>query len=236
MKISLVRLSTKNLATLAQRIISNAQSGKYPVISNHPLVSSIQTSYAAYDEVYTKQVYSGKGTDVASADQQRDVAYTSLKAFLNGYRKLSTAVNYKLAEDLYQVFKQFGLDLDRLSYSSQTAQMKKLIEELELPENKQKITALSLDAAFNEMKAKHEAFELIFANQAEANADLRQMSSASAIRKVLEKHLKSYFNLLTAMKEVSGWELFYNDVNELVKAAKNSSSGKDRDDDRPKSE
>lgn len=51
MKISLVRLNTKDLATLAQRIISNAQSGKYPVISNHPLVSAIQTSYAAYDEV-----------------------------------------------------------------------------------------------------------------------------------------------------------------------------------------
>jgi len=236
MKISLVRLSTKDLATLSQRIISNAQSGKYPVISNHPLVSAIQTSYAAYDEVYTKQIYSGKGTDVATADYERDLAYKNLKAFLNGYRKLPTAVNYQLAEDLYQVFKQFGLDLDRLSYSSQTAQMKKLIEELERPENKQKVTALSLDAAFNEMKTKHDAFELIFADQAEANADLRQMSSASAIRKDLEKNLKSYFNLLTGMKEVSGWELFYSDVNELVKAAKNSSSGKDKENDQPKNE
>ncbi|WP_283422465.1 DUF6261 family protein [Chryseobacterium profundimaris] len=181
-------------------------------------------------------MYSGKGTDVATADYERDVAYKNLKAFLNGYRKLSTAVNYQLAEDLYQVFKQFGLDLDRLSYSSQTAQMKKLIEELELPENRQKITALSLDAAFNEMKTKHEAFEQIFADQAEANADLRQMSSASSIRKDLEKNLKSYFNLLTGMKEVSGWELFYSDVNELVKAAKNSSSGKDKESDQPKNE
>ncbi|MFN4365421.1 DUF6261 family protein [Chryseobacterium hispalense] len=235
MKISLVRLSTKDLATLAQRIISNAQSGKYPVISNHPLVSTMQTSYAAYDEVYTKQIYSGKGVDVAQADRERDLAYKNLKAFLNGYRKLPTAVNQQLAEELYQVFKQFGLNLERLSYSSQTAQMKKLIEELERPENSQKITALSLTTAFNEMKTKHETFEQIFADQAEANADLRQMSSASAIRKDLEKNLKSYFNLLTAMKDVPGWELFYSDVNELVKAAKNSSSGKDKENNQPKS-
>jgi len=33
MKISLFRLSTKDLATLAQRIISNIQSGKYTVIN-----------------------------------------------------------------------------------------------------------------------------------------------------------------------------------------------------------
>ncbi|MBD3906185.1 DUF6261 family protein [Chryseobacterium sp. Ch-15] len=222
MKIALTKLSTKNLATLAQRIISNIQSGKYPVISNHPLIATLQTSYTEYDLVYTKQIYSGKGKDIATADHQRDVAYTNLKAFLNGYRKLSSAPNYQSAEDLYSVFKTFGLDSDRLSYSSQTAQMKKLIEALETPENLQKISVLSLDVAFMEMKTKHEAFETLFADQAEANADLRNMTSASAIRKDLEKNLKTYLNLLTAMKDVPDWKLLYSDTNERVKAAKNS--------------
>ncbi|RZJ42029.1 MAG: hypothetical protein EOO19_14070 [Chryseobacterium sp.] len=222
MKISLVRLSTKDLATLAQRIISNIQSGKYPVITNHPLTATLQTSYNEYDQVYTKQIYSGKGNDVAAADHDRDVAYTNLKAFLNGYRKLKSAPNYQSAEDLYGVFNTFGLDLDRLSYSSQTAQMKKLIEALETPENMQKITALYLGAAFTEMKTKHEDFETLFADQAEANADLRQMTSASAIRKDLEKKMKTYLNLLTAMKDVPDWKILYSDTNEMVKAAKNS--------------
>ena len=112
--------------------------------------------------------------------------------------------------------------MDRLSYSSQTAQMKKLVETLELPENAQKITTLSLTAAFAEMKTKHETFETLFAEQAEANADLRNMTSASAIRRNLEQTLRSYLNLITAMKEVPGWELLYADINELVKAASNS--------------
>ncbi len=149
-----------------------------------------------------------------------------MKVFLNGYRQLPSAPNVQLAEDLYGVFKTFGLDIDRLSYSSQTAQMKKLIEALELPGNQQKMTALSINTAFAEMKTKQEDFEVIFAQQAEANADLRQMASASAIRKNLEKVLKSYLNLITAMKDVLGWELLYSDVNELVKAAKNSSVAK----------
>jgi len=222
MKISLVRLSTKDLATLAQRILSNIQSGKYPVIANHPLTATLQTSYSAYDLVYTKQIYSGKGKDVATADHERDIAYTNLKNFLNGYRQLPSAPNYQLAEDLYSVFKTFGLNLDRLSYSSQTAQMKKLIEILETLENQQKLTLLSLNHAFTEIKTKHQTFETVFADQSEANADLRQMTSASAIRRDLEKNLKVYLNLLTAMKEVTGWELLYSDTNELVKAAKHS--------------
>lgn len=227
MKIALTKLSTKDLATLAQRIITNIQSGKYPVISNHPLTVTLQTSYNEYDVVYTKQIYSGKGKDVATADLERDIAYNSLKAFLNGYRKLQSAPNSQSAEDLYSVFKTFGLDLDRLSYSSQTAQMKKLIEALESPDNQQKIALLSVTTAFANMKTKHEAFETVFGEQAEANADLRQMTSASAIRKDLEKNLKTYLNMLTAMKDVSGWELLYNDTNELVKAAKNSAKPKD---------
>jgi hypothetical protein len=222
MKIALTKLSTKDLATLAQRIISNIQSGKYPVISNHPLTETLQNSYTEYDQVYTKQIYSGKGKDVATADHERDVAYTNLKAFLNGYRKLSSVPNYQFAVDLYSVFKTFGLNLDRLSYSSQTAQMKKLIEALESQENQQKIALLFLNHAFTEMKTKHEDFEAVFADQAGANADLRNMTSASAIRKNLEKNLKAYLNLLTVMKEVQDWELLYTDTNELVKAAKNS--------------
>ena len=223
MKIALTKLSTKDLATLSQRILSNAQSGKYTIVDNHPLTLALQNSYTEYDKVYAKQSYSRKGKDVATADHERDVAYTNLKAFLNGYRKLSSAPNYQAAEDLYNVLKKYGLALDRLSYSSQTAQMKKLIEELETPENMQKIGLLSINAAFTEMKTKHEDFETLFADQAEANADLRQMTSASAIRKDLEKNLKAYISLLTVMKGVSGWELLYSDTNELVKAAKNSS-------------
>ncbi|MFN1215872.1 DUF6261 family protein [Chryseobacterium kwangjuense] len=229
MKISLTKLSTRDLATLAQRTISNAQSGKYPLISNHPLVASLKASYTEYDKVYAKQIYSGKGKDVAALDRERDIAYSSLKAFLNGYRKLPTATNYQLAVDLYEIFKTFGLDLDRLSYSSQTAQMKKLVETLEISDNRQKIANLSLDVAYEEMKAKQEAFEVLFAEQAKANGDLRQMSSASAIRRDLEKDLKSYINLVTAMKDVPEWELLYTDSNEVVKAAKNSSIEKKND-------
>lgn len=222
MKITLRKLSTKDLATLVQRVISKSESGTYPVITNHPLLADLQTKYNDYDAVYTKLTFSGKGNDVATADQERDLAFTNLKAFLNGFRKLTTMANSQLAEELYQIFKQFGLNLDRLSYSSQTAQMKKLIEELEKPENVTKITALSLTPAFTDMKTKQTAFETLFAEQAGANADLRTMKTASGLRKELEQSLKSFLNLITAMKEVADWKLLYADINELVKAAKNS--------------
>ncbi|MFC3157278.1 hypothetical protein SAMN05443633_11851 [Chryseobacterium arachidis] len=222
MKITLSKLSTKDLATLSQRIINSSESGNFPVITHHPLLTEFKTIYADYDEVYTKQIYSGKGVSVADADGKRDDAFRILKNFLNGYRKMTTLSNYQFAEDLYQTFRLYGIDMDRESYSTQTAQMKKLIEDLEKPENAQKLNALSLLTAFHDMKSKHETFEQIFAEQAEANANLRQMKSASSIRRNLEKVLKSLLTLITVMKDVPDWKLLYADINELVKAAKNS--------------
>ena len=220
MKITLSKLSTKDLATLSQRIINSSESGNFPVISNHPLLTEFKTKYADYDEVYTKQIYSGKGVNVAEADKERDHVFRNLKNYLNSYRKMILLPNYQFAVDVFEIFKAYNLNLDKLSYSSQTAQMKKLIEELETSENIQKLNALLLLPSFNEMKSKHEAFELIFAEQAGANADLRQMKSASAIRRDLEKTLKSFLSLITAMKDIPDWKLLYADSNELVKAAK----------------
>lgn len=229
MKISLQRVSTKDLATLTERTLTVSTSGKYPVLTNHPLMNELTTHYADYSEVYTKKTFSGKGKDVAAADHDRDVAFSVIKAFLNGYRQVISVPSYQDAEDLYQIFVHFGLDLDRMSYSSQTAQMKKLIEALELPENTPKIVNLSLSIAFLEMKNKHEYFEDIFEEQTEANAGLRQMESASSVRRSLERTLRSYLNMLTALKDVPDWRDAYAEVNELVKAAKNSSGGKKED-------
>ena len=223
MTINLRKLSTKNLATLVQRILNSSQNGNYTIVENHPLLLALNNSYLTYDSVYSKLTYSGKGKEVAIADKERDVAFGNLKAFLNGYRKLPSAVNQQDAETLYTVFKTFGLNIDGLSYSAETAQLKKLIEALDKPENNQKITNLNLTAAFHDLKTKHEAFEVIFAEQAEANAELREISSASSTRKDLEGVLRSYLNLVTAMKDVPEWTKLYHDLNEIVKAAKNSS-------------
>ncbi len=222
MKITLSKLNTKDLATLVQRTVLLSDSGKYPVITAHPLLSDLKLKYADYDLVYAKQIYSGKGNEVAQADTERDAAFSNLKGFLNGYRRLSSMTNFQSAEDLYQIFKLFGLEIYKMSYSSQTAQMKKLIEELDKPENFQKLKDLKITDAFDDMTDKQRAFEEIFAVQAGANADLRNQKSASGIRKDLEKSLKSFLNLITAMKDVPDWKLFYADTNELVKAAKNS--------------
>lgn len=220
MKISLQRISTKDLATLTGRIIEASKNGKNRVSEPNPLLNEVEKIYVDYDAVYTKQTFSGKGTSVAVADEERDRVFNMFRNFLWGYRQIATMPNADKAEKLYELIKSFGTDLNKLSYAEETAQLKKLIEELEKSENKAMLTALGLDATFAELKQKQTDFEAIFADQATANADLRKLPSASAVRKTLEKSLRAYLDFLSVMQHQPQWNALYLEVSELVKAVR----------------
>lgn len=180
---------------MAQRVIQISKNEKHQITQQqNPLLADLEKKSQAYDEVYAKQIFSGKGKSVAEANEARDKAFVSVKNFLWGYRQVSSAPHADKAKELYELIKGFGTDLDRLSYSAKSAQMKKLIEELEKTEHKTKLTALSLTTAFTELKTKQENFEQIYAEQVEANADLRKTPSATDCpTQRIRKNIKSLF-------------------------------------------
>lgn len=222
MKITLSRLSTKELATLTQRSIHSSKEGEHRQPENNPLLVELEKIYTDYAEVYVKPIYSGKGQSVAEADEERDRVFIGIKNFLNGYRQVPSVPNADKAAELYEIIKAFGTNINMLSYAEETAQMIKLIEELDKKSNKEKLTALSLHIAFEDLKTKQTNFEMIFAEQAIANADLRKVPSASTMRKNLERALRTYLDYLEVMKNLPQWKDLYQEIAELVKTARNS--------------
>ena len=222
MKVTLSRLTTKDLATLAKRTINSSKNGQHKVAENTPLLAELERIYTIYDRVYIKQTFSGKGKTVATAHKERIQVFTNLKNFLFGYHQIEIVPNAVKAKELYEIIKYFGINIDRMSYSAGSALLKKLIEEFEKDENKAKFELLFIEPTLSELKSKQEVFEALFAEQAEANANLRKEPSATALRKELQKALRTYLDFLSVMKAQPQWDSLYRDVNELVKAARNS--------------
>jgi uncharacterized protein YbaR (Trm112 family) len=220
MKITLTKVSTKNLAALAQRIISSSKNDVYQIVEQHPLLLALEAEYGIYDKLYAKFSYSGKGVAVATADRNRDTPYTAITGITKIIAGSETLPNHQQAVAVWEVIKSYGTDLDRLSYAEETAQMKKLIEALDTEEMQENLTALNLLPTYNQLKQAQIDFEKIYAEQAEANAELRGLPSATSARKQLEKALRDYLNLLTAMRSLPDWSNLYNEINEMVKAAK----------------
>ncbi len=221
MTISLARQSTKSLATLASRLIEISKKSEHAVVLNHPLLAALILSYAAYDAVYGKSIYSGKGKEVADADNLRDETFAGLKFILIGYAKISMHPRCNDARELNGIIEKYGIDLDRYTYAEESAAMKKLLEDFEKPENAAKFNLLSLTEVLTLLKTQHARFEELFSEQVQANAGLRQMESASSLRSSLESALRNYLGMVKAMKVLDDWKALSAEVDEVLKAAKN---------------
>jgi predicted nucleic acid-binding protein len=226
MKINLARISTKNLATLAQRTIEASSKPVHTVVKNQPLFDAVIAVYNVYDGVYVKDTYSGKGVLVAEADTLRDRAFAGSKYTLEGMTLIDGFSGQQEAKELYAIFEKYGLGLDRYSYAEQSAQQKKLIEELDLPANTAKIEKLHLTEIFGLHKAAYQKFEQQFGEQTEANAALRQQESATSVRISLEAALRNYFSLVDAMKSVAGWKELNAELTEIAKSFNTPSASK----------
>lgn len=224
MKINLAQLTTAALDTLASRTINSSKNGNYTVVANHDLLERLEIEHQKYNSVFGKQTFSGKGKEVAEADIKRDKLFAGMKGIVASYSKMEIVPGFSEAVSLYKIFKNYGLDLDKYTYAVETAKLTKLIEDLEKEENLTHVNTLHLGEIFTLLKAAQTDFEIIYAQQAEANADLRQMPSASSQRKNLEAALRNYFSLLTAMQNIEGWKMIYSDIKELVKSAKTNSN------------
>lgn len=222
MKVNLSKLTNPVLGTLAEQVISVSARPAYAVVKNNPLLKTVEEEYTSYFTVFGRPGYSGMGASVESADARVDADFNGFKYILKGYARMSGQPLAADAEVLYALIRRYGVDLYLRSYSNQTENIDKLIEELEKTEHADRLAALGLTSVFDELVAAQQAFKSIYLEQSEANASLRVTPSASSLRKRLENSIRNYLQFVHAMKDVDGWSLLYAELNELAKAARNS--------------
>jgi hypothetical protein len=221
MKMNFGKLSTKELAATSQRTLVVSAEPAYAVVKNNPLLAALETVYNEYDAVYVKKAFSGRGDELFVMDKERDMPFGGLKDILVGYSKLSISPYNQAAKDIYAIIEKHGIGLDRYSYAEETAQMKKLLEELNLPANAAKIEQMQLTPVVTQIKTAQVAFEKLFNEVAGENSELRLMESASSMRQQLETALRNYFNLVKAMSSQPGWKELYAKLDEIAKAVYN---------------
>ncbi len=220
MRISLQRLSVGVLATLADQTITESVNEKYAVVKDNPLLEKLQAEYKRYFDVFGKKAYSGLGKKLAKADKRRNNAFIGMKFCVYGLTKMEGCNMQQDAVDLYKEFKWVGLDLNRKKYFDKSGKLDELIIILNKPEYQQKIANTNLTEVYGLLSAAQADFMKTEDEQITANTKLRMMESASSLRGNLQTALGNYFRVVTAMKEIEGWDKLYGNLNEFAKSAR----------------
>ncbi len=222
LRVNYNELSTKVLGNLSNRTIEVIspvyQSG---VLQHNPLIEVLIATNKSYQAIVIKNTYSGLGDPVAQADLARDKVYRNLRRMLQGMAGFNDTPKGKAAAALLTVFEETG-DIYGLSYADENVVMQTLIDRLDEPVNLGHLSTVAAKEEFDILKQAQTAFEAISAEQTDANSALRQKQSASSARRTLHQALRDVFSLVSAMKDVAGWDDLYHDLNELIKEARQS--------------
>jgi hypothetical protein len=221
LRLTFNQLSTKVLGNLAERTIELSTQTGNETITNHPLALEVKNNYEQYNAVVIKRTFSGMGTDIVAADLHRNNCDASLKKILTGFAAFEGMPQSEDAQQLLLIYAETGNIRDK-SYADESVILNKRIEKLALPENKARIARLGLTLQVSKLEEAQAAFNTLFLHQAQANATLRQQTSASATRQYLENALRNYFGLITAMRNVAPYDALYTALAEVVKAARMS--------------
>ncbi|VBB45134.1 conserved hypothetical protein [uncultured Paludibacter sp.] len=225
MRINYARLGVDTIATLAQRTIETSEKAEFTaLVKDNPLLAQLKKTYGEYFEVFNKVTFSGMGVDVQKADLKRDNFFRGLYRILLSMSNMEGMSLQQDAKELLPFFEPYGFEITRFSYGDETAYLNKLIEALDKPEVIAGLEKLNLKEPFTLLKKSQEDFEKLFSSQAGTNASLREMESATSLKGNLVYDLRNYLSMVNAMRDVDAWEPFYNELNEIVKAASNSSA------------
>jgi hypothetical protein len=217
--VKLTSLATKKLDNLAAQTVALSEQNANPEIANHPLLLAVKSAYAPYHQNIVKPTYSGMGPDLAAADLQRDNCHSGLRRLLRGYLSFGDTDRGQAAKQLLALFDETG-SITRLSYAEENTVLEKLIEKLGQPEAQQPIDLLGVRPEVDRLVEAQARFSELYLRQIDANSQLRQEASASALRRELSYALRNYYGYVSAMSGLEGWKDIYADLKELIAKSK----------------
>lgn len=219
MKANWRRLSIRSLGAAIKRVINVTNFNANDEAKNHTLFVTMVTVYNVFAPLIPKSVWSGM------SDSVRKLA-TEVYAYLKGIRKIAEGAAQfpntdrgRAGMEVVKIIKKGGKIYNQ-KVGEADFSTTSVINELNKPENAAHITALGVSDELQKLtaaKAQHDALDT---QRVDAESELRQTDSASNARTEMEAALKNWLNLVTAMRNVDGWQDLYHDLNEVVKAAK----------------
>lgn len=219
MKASWRRLSTRSLGAAIKRIINVTELNDNQEAKNHPLFIVLVTLYNAFVPLIPKSATSGMGSTV------RQLA-AEVYGYLKGIRRIAEGATLFPGTEkgdagvaILNIIKKGGKIYNQNTGEADFSTTS-VVNELNKPENAAHVAALGIGTelqALTDAKNRHDAIDT---QRVDADSALKQTDSASQARVQMEGAVKNWLSVVTAMRDVDGWQDLYADLNEVVKAAK----------------
>lgn len=140
-----------------------------------------------------------KTEELVALDNARDSYISALKYLARGYMSWNRDNQKELASGIFGLIEKHGLNMTRKNYEEESALIESLVNDLELPANKEATVTLNLSDLVSDLKQSQTAFNKIYLEAAEIEANKEQLVAATDIKREIRAILIETVDYLNAM-------------------------------------
>lgn len=159
--------------------------------------AGFETKFKAYDDVLVVERGNVLSAGIEDADADRDNALKSLVNVVKAYELFPSGEQSEAARQLLHVIDKYGRTIYRLPYLQESGALANLLQDLELSENKDRISLLHLEDWVNTLKEATARFDALFIGRESENS-----VKLSGLAKEARQAVQAEFEQLTAVINV----------------------------------
>lgn len=222
MKANFSKLTVRSLDNGAKLIIDVTRNNAQEEAKTHPLFAEVVTQHTVFSPLVPKDHYARMSDMLKALNREIVTDIRNLKKLVTGIAAIySDTEKINAAQTILDAIKKGG-KLYNQKTTDLNSRVTTIVTELAKPEGKAAFAVLELSEAGDALAGKKKRYDDASVEQLDKKSEISQTENATAARPRLESALKDYLAFVTAMRNVSGWEDLYADINQVVKRLKRS--------------
>lgn len=222
MKANFTKLSVRSLDYGTKLIIDVTRNNTQEEAKTHPLFTEVVTQHTVFSPLVPKDHYARMSDMLKALNHKIVTDIRNLKKLVSGIVAVySDTERVNAAQIILSAIKKGG-KLYSQKADDLNSRVTTITTELAKPEGKAAFAALGLSDVGDALAGKKKRYDDTSVEQLDKKSEISQTENASTARPRLESALRDYLAFVTAMRNVSGWEDLYADINEVIKRLKRS--------------
>lgn len=217
------RIPVASLGGVTDRVITTTKESNLPEVIGDSSFTNVEEASLRYTDGLSKRRYSKLTTQMVGIDKKRDSISHRMGEYVYSLLESPIEAMHASARRVYDIIERYP-KVEALPYGDESKLLRKMIAELRDASLKDDVALLNLKPWIDALEAANEEFEAKIIERGNDLVAIREVQSATTLRRDLEQALRDYFEFVHGMvvtKKTDEYRLFEKKLQERVDTAVN---------------
>jgi hypothetical protein len=192
------RIPVASLGSVTDRVVATSKESKLAEVIGDTAFTNLEEKSQRYTEGLNKRLYSKLTNDMVAIDKKRDSISRRMGEYVVSLLESPIEAMHAPARRICDILERYP-NVESEPYGDESKLLRKIVAELCSPNLKDDVTLLNLKPWIDALDAANEEFEAKIMERGNDLVVIREVQSATTLRRDLEQALRDYFEFVHAL-------------------------------------